>query len=60
MCQIETDWKALYLGPTRGKGFETVRNGPYLMKHGGMHDGRGIILGPNSTIKNIPNLGMIL
>ena len=24
LCQIETDGKGLYLGPARGKGFETV------------------------------------
>ena len=32
VCQIETDGKGLYLGPTSGKGFETVGNGFYLMK----------------------------
>ena len=31
-CHIETDGKGLYLGPTSGKGFETVGNGLYLMK----------------------------
>ena len=54
MCQIETD------GPASGKGFETVGNGPYLMKQGGLYDGSGLILGPNSPFKNIPILGMIL
>ena len=53
--QIETDWSGLYLGPTSGKGFETWRNCLYLMKH----DGRGLILGPNSPFKNIPILCMI-
>ena len=33
MCQIETDGIWLYLGPTSGKGFGTVENGLYLMKH---------------------------
>ena len=60
MCQIETDGEGLYLGPTSGKGFETVGNGLYFMKQGGLYDGRGIILGPNSPFKNIPILGMIL
>ena len=60
MCQIETDGEGLYLGPASGKGFETVGNGLYLMKQGGLHDGRELILCPNSPFKNIPILGMIL
>ena len=32
VCQIETDGRGLYLGPTSGKGFETVGNVLYLMK----------------------------
>ena len=60
MYRIETDGEGLYLGPTSGKGFETVENSLYLMKQGGLYDGRGLILGPSSTFKNIPILGMIL
>ena len=30
------------------------------MKQGGLYDGRGLILGPNSSFKNIPILAMIL
>ena len=60
MCQIGTDEEGLYLGPASGKGFQTVENGLYLMKQGGLYDGRGLILGPNSPFKNIPILGMIL
>ena len=60
VCQIETDGEGLYLGPTSGKGFEIVDNGLYLMKQSGLYDGRGQILGPNSSFKNIPILGMIL
>ena len=60
MCRIETDGEGLYLGPASGKGFETVGNGLFLMKSGGLYDGRGLILGPNSQFKNIPSLGMIL
>ena len=48
------------LGPASGKGFETEGNGLYLMKQGGLCDGRGLILGPNSPIKNILILCMIL
>ena len=54
--QIETDGKGLYLGPVSGNGFETVRNGLYLMKQGGLYDGRGLILGPNSPFKKSPFL----
>ena len=60
VCRIETDGEGLYLGPASGKGFETVGNGLYLVKQGGLNDGRGLILGHNSPFKNIPILGMIL
>ena len=59
VCQIETDGKGLYLGQASGKGFETVGNDLYVMKQGGLYDGRGLILGANSSFKNIPILGMI-
>ena len=51
--------KDLYHGPTSDKGFETVGNALYLMKKGGLYDGRGLILGPNSPFKNIPIPGII-
>ena len=60
VCRIETDGEGLYLGPTSGKGFETVENCLYLMEQGGLCDGRGLILGPNSPFQDIPILGMIL
>ena len=60
VCQIETNGRGLYPEPRRGKGFETVGNGLYLMKQGGLYDGRGLILGPNSSFKHILILGMIL
>ena len=59
VCRIEIDGEGLYLVPTSGKGFETVGNGLYLMKQGGLYDGGVLILGPNSPFKNIPILGMI-
>ena len=59
MCRLETDGEGLYLGPASGKGFETVGNGFYLKKQGGLYDGRGLILGPHSQFKNILILGMI-
>ena len=60
VCLLETDEEGLYLGPASGIGFETVGNGLYLMKQGGLFDGRGLILGSNSPFKNISILGMIL
>ena len=52
--------KGLYLGPVNGNAFEIGGGGLYLMKQGGLDDGRELILGPNSTFKNIPILGMPL
>ena len=60
LCRIETDGEGLYLGPASSKGFESVGNGLYLMKEGGLYDVRGLILGYNSSFKNIPIPGMIL
>ena len=40
VCRIETDGEGFYLGPSSGKGFKTVGNGLYLMKQGGLYDGR--------------------
>ena len=51
VCQIETEGRGLYLGSVSGNGFETVGNGLYLMKQGGLYDGRELILGPNSPFK---------
>ena len=53
VCQIEADGKVLYLGPTNGRGFETVGNGLYLMKQEGLYDGRGLILGPISPFNHL-------
>ena len=60
VCRIETVGEGCILDHQAVKGFETVGNGPYFMKQGGLYDGRGLILGPNSPFKNIPILGMIL
>ena len=60
MCRIETDGEGLSLGPASGIGCETVGNDIYLMIQGGLCDGRGLIFGPNSPLKNIPIIGMIL
>ena len=60
-CVSDRNWRrGLYLEPKSGKGFETVGDGLYLMKQGGVYDGRGLSLGPNSPLKNFPILGMTL
>ena len=51
VCPIETDTRGFYLGPTSGKEFETVGNGVYLMRQGGLYDGRGLILGLSVHLK---------
>ena len=56
LCHIETDESGLYLGHASGKGFETVGNSLYMMKRGGLYDGRGLIVGPNSPFKKSPFL----
>lgn len=60
VCQIETDGKRLYLGPSSGSGLESVGDGLYLTKEGGLYDGKGLLLGPNSPFSSIPILGSIL
>ena len=60
VCRIEIDEEGLYLGPTSGKGVETVETDLYMMKQGGLYDGRGLILVPNSPFKNIPVLGFVI
>ena len=60
VCRIVTDGEGLYLGPRSGKRFEAVGNGLYLIKQGGLYDGRGLILGPKSQLKNSLILGLIL
>ena len=53
-------WKRAPSWTGSGKGFENVGNGLYLLKQGGLYDGSGLILGPDSPFKNIPIVGMIL
>ena len=56
VCRIETDGEGLYLGPTSGKGFETVGNGLYLMKQGGLYDGRELFYVLTVHLKIFPFL----
>lgn len=59
VCQLETDGKGVYLGPVSGSGFESVGDGLYIKKEGRLSDGKGLLLGPNSPLKNIPILGWL-
>jgi len=60
VCEVETDGLGLYLEPTSGKGFSKLGDGLYLKKEGNIADGKVLLLGPNSPLKNIPILGMLL
>ena len=60
VCQVETDGKGLYLGPTSGSGLEFVGDGLYLKKGDGVYDGKGLLLGSNSPFSSIPILGALL
>ena len=52
VCEIETDGKRLLLEPS----FETRRWTIFEEKNGKIYDGRGLLLGPNIPLKNIPIL----
>ena len=50
----------LYLKPCKGKGLQSYGDGLYLKQGGQLYDGKGLLLGPNSTFANITILGAIL
>ena len=51
----------LYLTPHRGGSLPGVHgDGLYLKRGSTIHDGSGLILGPNSPFKNIPILNLLL
>ena len=60
ISQVETDGEGLYLRPYKGKGLKGYGDGLYLKQGGKIHDGEGLLLGPNSPFANIPILGAIL
>ena len=60
VCEIDTDGKRLLLEPVKGKILAKMGDGLYLKKQGKVYDGSGLLLGPNSPLKNIPVLGMLL
>ena len=60
VSQVETDGHGLYLKPYKGKGLDSYGDELYLKQEGQLYDGKGLLLGPNSSFANIPILGAIL
>jgi len=60
VCELETDGKRVLLEPADGKSLRKLGNGLYLRKEGKIYDRKGLLLGAQSPLKNIPILGMIL
>ena len=60
VSQVETDGEGLCLKPYKGKGLQSYGDGLYLKQGGKLYDGKGLLLGPNSSFANIPILGAIL
>ena len=58
--RVETDGKGLYLSPASGAGLKKYGDGLYLSQDSGIVEGSGILLGPNSPLKNVPLLGWLL
>ena len=58
--KIETDGKGLYLSPMSQHGLKSIGDGLYLKDGPSIYDGAGLLLGPNSPLKKIPLLGMLL
>ena len=60
IARVETDGQGLYLKPFKGSGLGMVGNGLYLKQGSQIISGEGLLLGPNSSLKNIPVLGWLL
>ena len=59
VSQVETDGSGPCLKPYKGKGLKSYGDGLYLEQGGKLYDGKGLLLGPNSPVANIPILGAI-
>jgi len=60
IARVQTDGRGLYLKPYKGSGLGMVGDGLYL-KHGGqVVSSHGLLLGPNSPLKNVPVLSWLL
>jgi len=60
ITRVETDGQVLYLKPYKGSELGMVGIGLYLKQGGQIISGEGLLLGPNSPLKNIPVLGWLL
>jgi len=60
IARVETDGQGLYLKPYKGSELGTVGDGLYLKQGGQVISGHGLLLGPDSPLKNIPVLGCLL
>ena len=58
--RVETDGKGLYLSPASGAGLKKYGNGLYLSQDSGIVEGSGLLLSPNSPLKNVPILGWLI
>jgi len=58
--RVETDGQGLYLKPFKGSGLGIVGDSLYLKQGGHVFDSHGLLLGPNSPLKNIPVLAWLL
>ena len=59
VCQVETFGNSLYLKPYQGSGLKKLGDGFYVKQGGQIFDGSGLLLGPDSPLKNVPILGWI-
>jgi len=60
IARVETDGHGLYLKPYKSLRLGMVGDGLYLKQGGQVVSGHGLLLGPNSPLKNIPVLGWLL
>ena len=58
--RVRTDGAGLYLNPANGSGLEKHGDGLYLSQDNHIVEGSGLLLGPNSPLKNVPILGWLL
>ena len=60
IARVETDGQGLYLKPYKASGLGMAGDGLCLQQGGHVFAGSGLLLGPNSPLKNIPVLGWLL
>ena len=60
IARVETDGQGLYLKLFKGSGLGMVGDSLYLKQGGQVVSGYGLLLGPDSPLKNIPVFGWLL